>query len=235
MLIEFVKVFFSHVDIWQSQCDNGGGNEMLWTYQTAATHRVTSPRFAWFERGHVSELGKATYVIKRTEETHKWIWHSGDSASWKILIIKPTICTNFSDFSNGVCHTGLLTACLQAVRKPVWHTPLLCAQWKNPDDGQRNCPKHEEFYSKNKFEKLVHINGFIIRTHKWIASRAWWLFPCIKLSGQCRVLFHAGYESEWKRVYVQVGREIDLQLHRLVNLFKILLGSKTEDFCDSDL
>jgi len=22
-----------------------------------------------------------------------------------------------------------------------------------PDDGQRNCPKHEEFYSKNKFEK----------------------------------------------------------------------------------
>jgi hypothetical protein len=21
-----------------------------------------------------------------------------------------------------------------------------------PDDGQRNCPKHVEFYSKNKFE-----------------------------------------------------------------------------------
>jgi len=28
-------------------------------------------------------------------------------------------------------------------------------QWKTPDDGQRNCPKHVEFYSKNKFEKLV--------------------------------------------------------------------------------
>ena len=25
---------------------------------------------------------------------------------------------------------------------------------KTPDDGQRNCPKHVEFYSKNKFEKL---------------------------------------------------------------------------------
>jgi len=42
---------------------------------------------------------------------------------------------------------------------------LLCVQWKIPDDGQRNCPKHVEFYSKNKFEKLVHLFGFIIRIH----------------------------------------------------------------------
>ena len=28
--------------------------------------------------------------------------------------------------------------------------------------GQRNCPKRVEFYSKNKFEKLVHLVGFII-------------------------------------------------------------------------
>ena len=34
---------------------------------------------------------------------------------------------------------------------------------KSPDDGQRNCPKHVEFYSKNKFEKLVHLVGFVIR------------------------------------------------------------------------
>ena len=34
---------------------------------------------------------------------------------------------------------------------------------KTPDDGHRNCPKHVEFYSKNKFEKLVHLVGFIIR------------------------------------------------------------------------
>jgi len=33
---------------------------------------------------------------------------------------------------------------------------------KTPDDGQRNCPKHVEFHSKNKFEKLVHLVGFII-------------------------------------------------------------------------
>jgi len=56
---------------------------------------------------------------------------------------------------------GLLTACSQAVSKPVWQKPLLCAQWKTPD-GQRNWPKHVEYYSKNKFEKLVHLVGFII-------------------------------------------------------------------------
>ena len=37
---------------------------------------------------------------------------------------------------------------------------------KTPDDGQRNCPKHVEFYSKNKFEKLVHLVGFIIRIYQ---------------------------------------------------------------------
>jgi len=42
---------------------------------------------------------------------------------------------------------------------------LLCVQLKTDDDGQRNRPKHVEFYSKNKFEKLVHLVGFIIRIY----------------------------------------------------------------------
>jgi len=29
-----------------------------------------------------------------------------------------------------------------------------------------NSPKHVEFYSKNKFEKLVHLVGFIIRIYQ---------------------------------------------------------------------
>jgi len=49
--------------------------------------------------------------------------------------------------------------------KPVWHIPLLCVQWKTPDDGQRNCPKHVEFYSKSKLEKLVHIVRLNIRIY----------------------------------------------------------------------
>jgi len=34
-----------------------------------------------------------------------------------------------------------------------------------PDDGHRNCPKHVKFYSKYKFEKLVHLVGSIIRIY----------------------------------------------------------------------
>jgi len=56
-------------------------------------------------------------------------------------------------------------SCSQAVSKPVWHIPLLCVQRKTPDDGQRNFSKHVEFYSKNKFEKLVYLVGFIIRIY----------------------------------------------------------------------
>jgi hypothetical protein len=104
------------------------------------------------------------------------------------LKIKPTRCTIFSNLflewnftcfgqflcpssgvfhctrSNGICHTGMLTACeqdqdgtsvpswscSQAVSKPVWHIKLLRVQWKTPDDGQRNCPKYIEFHSKIK-------------------------------------------------------------------------------------
>jgi hypothetical protein len=77
--------------------------------------------------------------------------------------------------SNGICHTGLLTAreqdqdgtswsCSKAISKTVWHISLLCVQCRTPDDGQRNCPKHVEFHSKMKtFEKLVHLLGFITR------------------------------------------------------------------------
>ena len=36
---------------------------------------------------------------------------------------------------------------------------------KSANNGQRNCPKHVEFYAKNKFENLVHLVGFIIRIY----------------------------------------------------------------------
>jgi len=52
-------------------------------------------------------------------------------------------------------------SCWQA----VWHIPLLCVPWKTPDDGQRNCPRNVEFYSKSKFEKLVRLVGFVIRIY----------------------------------------------------------------------
>jgi len=36
-------------------------------------------------------------------------------------------------------------------------------QWKTPDDGQRNCPKHVEFLDKNKFGKISASVGFITK------------------------------------------------------------------------
>ena len=52
----------------------------------------------------------------------------------------------------------------QAVPLSIIRSFPLYAQ-QTPDDGQGNCLKHVEFYSKNKFEKLVHLVGFIIRIY----------------------------------------------------------------------
>ena len=53
----------------------------------------------------------------------------------------------------------LLASCQQTC---MTYTNAVCTVKKTPDDGQRNCPKHVEFHSKDKFEKLVHLVGFIV-------------------------------------------------------------------------
>ena len=89
---------------------------------------------------------------------------------WMFIIIKPTRCTNFSNlflewnstcFGEFLCPSSGVFHCTH--RKHVWHMPLLCVQWKPPDDGQRNCSKHVEIHFKNNYEKLVHPVGLIIR------------------------------------------------------------------------
>jgi hypothetical protein len=95
----------------------------------------------------------------------------------KFLIIKPTIRTNFSNlFWNETLHVSdsftvhhqelfavhsavlyVIQVCRQlpssscysqAVYKLLWRLPLLSVQWKTPNDGQRNCPKHVAFHFK---------------------------------------------------------------------------------------
>jgi hypothetical protein len=77
-------------------------------------------------------------------------------------ILSPSSGVFHCTHSDGICHRGLFTAfeqdqngtpvpfwsCSKAVCKPVWHISSLYLQWKSPDDGQRNCPKHVEFHSK---------------------------------------------------------------------------------------
>ena len=64
--------------------------------------------------------------------------------------------------NNGICHTGLLTACKQDLDGKEFHpdhvrklSANLCDIYhccvyneKTPDDGQRNCPKHVEIPSE---------------------------------------------------------------------------------------
>jgi len=112
-----------------------------------------------------------------------------------ILILKPTRCTNFSNLflekkstcfgqflfsSSGVQYCIHSNKCTSyrlcwplASRIPLASSQhdlydinlLLCVQYWTSEDGQRNCPKHVEFYSKIKFEKLVHLVGFSIRMY----------------------------------------------------------------------
>jgi len=87
------------------------------------------------------------------------IWHPEDRASWYILIIKPTRCTNFSNLfwnrnlhisdrfsvhhqesntvytATGICHTGYADC-------------LLASSQHNLYDVYLTYPKHVEFYSK---------------------------------------------------------------------------------------
>jgi len=55
--------------------------------------------------------------------------------------------------------------CSQAFSKPVWHMPLRCVQWKNSWWWTEELSEKSRFYSKNKFENLVHLVGFIVRIY----------------------------------------------------------------------
>ena len=36
--------------------------------------------------------------------------------------------------------------------KAPWNLPAPNVQWKTPDDGQRRCPKHVEFYNRRNLD-----------------------------------------------------------------------------------
>jgi len=109
------------------------------------------------------------------------------------LIIKPTRCTNFSNLflesnstcfgeflcpssgvfhcthSNGICHTVYADIFPASCRQTRAYYRLYSD--KTPNDRQRNCPKHVQFHSKNKFDKLALLVGFIIGIHHDARSR----------------------------------------------------------------
>ena len=97
-----------------------------------------------------------------------------------LLKIKPNRSTNFSNLflnetihvsdSSSVHHQEFSTVhtTMVYVMKVCWQLAKRIRMFHPdpappPDDGQRNCPKHVEFHSKNNFEKLVQLVGFILR------------------------------------------------------------------------
>ena len=117
-------------------------------------------------------------------------WETVGLSSAKLLLGMKTSC-NF----DMTCKC--IPTCLSKL-VPVWHIPLRRVQWKTPDDGQRNCPKHVKFYSKNKFEKLVPVPSWscsqaVNKTCMTYtiavctAKKSWWWIE--ELSETCRVLF----------------------------------------------
>ena len=69
--------------------------------------------------------------------------------------------------ATGACHRGYADCLLTSSQHNLYDIYLLlCVQCQTPEDGQRYCPKHVQSYSKNKFEKLVSLIGFIIRLYQ---------------------------------------------------------------------
>ena len=57
------------------------------------------------------------------------------------LHVSGSSCVHHQEFST-------LHSALVYVMQIWWHISVLNVQWKTPDDGQRNCPKHVEFLNK---------------------------------------------------------------------------------------
>ena len=112
---------------------------------------------------------------------------------------------------------------------------------KTPDDGQRNCPKHVEFYSKNESEKSVHLVGFIIRIHnakftpymfKMTVSESrtgFWHYGRIgsTLCGRKQSSARLGKSSV--RRYIQILNVIDLQVRNIKEWYLYSDTSANED------
>jgi len=101
--------------------------------------------------------------------------------------------------------------------------------WCVYSEKQRNCPKHVEFYSKNKFEKLVHLVGFIIRIYHDARSRerqlrsrmcAWdkWHHPYfsrVKLTTKRLILTHNPQQITFRILSINEQHPITTNLNQL--------------------
>jgi hypothetical protein len=139
-----------------------------------------------------------SFIIKPTRRTN----FSNLFLEWNFTCFRHFLCLSSGVLhctnSNGIFHTGLLTACEQehlllltsCQQACMTYTIAVCTV-KNSWWWQRNCPKHVEFHSKNKFEKLVHPVGFIIRN----------LTRCtVTWTSNLRRSYLAAFSLEWEMI-----------------------------------
>jgi hypothetical protein len=119
-----------------------------------------------------------SFIMKPTRWTNftNLFWHDNlhvsDSSS--VPLLEFIHCT----ISNGICHTGLYTAfekdqdethgipswfCSKAVYKRVWNIQLLSVQWINSRYWKEEMSETCRVSCQNKFVKLVHLVGFIVK------------------------------------------------------------------------
>jgi hypothetical protein len=151
--------------------------------------------------------------------------------------------------SNGICHIGLLTACEQYQDGIVFHPDPACKLSANLYDiyhccmyneklmmDRGTCQKHVEFHSKNKFDKLVHLVGFITKKNCLWDMRLSGGRLCRMLppGGLCRAVYWSCLETFVPPCLGQKARHGDNQffLLRKVTSLLILLSSITlKIFC----
>ena len=100
-------------------------------------------------------------------------------------------------------------SCSLGISKPVWHIPLLCVQWKTPDDGQRNCSKHVD---KNGTSSILILLASCQQTCMTYTigvctvKNSWWWTE--ELSETCRSgwnSFHPDLHVSWSTCCFVVG------------------------------
>jgi hypothetical protein len=130
---------------WRCTCTAG---IIIWS-TWFLLHKVYIPPPWWSEKGTLfTAVHKCwqIFYIRVTVHRDKFPYN------------KPTRCTNLSDlFWNETL--------LVSDRSSVHHQELFTVHSAvvYVIRARRNCPQHAEFRFQNKFEKLVHLVGFIIR------------------------------------------------------------------------
>jgi len=117
-----------------------------------------------------TQLWEISMLVNRHQDNKGYvrIWHSEDRASWYILITKWTRCTNFPNlflewnstcFEQSLCPSSEVQHCIHS-KTCVTYT--YCSVYSA---GLLMMDRDCSFHSKNKFEKLVHLIGFVIKSY----------------------------------------------------------------------